>query len=124
MEKSNIQKFAGILHRGTPEAGEVFAGALAEGVVLIPELRKPTIDMSGRVLWIEIVEVFLGERFLRTSPHQTGHPGNEDVAERVGVNGVNFGPVLDVVSRFGGVSLKVNIIEVLACGLEACFGVG
>jgi len=78
--------------------------------------------VSGRVVGVEVVEVVLGEGLLGTLPHQAGHPRNEDVADGIGVDGVNLGLVLDFVG-LGDPGLEVDVIEILAGGLELNLGV-
>lgn len=111
-------------HHGTPEARKILAWLLAERGILSPELSDPTVDMSGRVVGIEVVEVVLGERLLGTLPHEVSHPGDEDVAERVGIDGVNIGFILGFFGLLGDTGLEVNVIKVLVGGLELRLGVG
>ena len=118
------QELAGVVGHGTPQAREIFAWLLAERVVLGPKLRNPAVDVSGRIVGIEVVEVILGEGLLGTLPHQAGHPGGEDVADGVGIDGVNVGLVLDLVGLLGDTGLEVDVIEILAGGLELVLGVG
>jgi hypothetical protein len=56
--------------------------------------------LSRRIFGVEVVEVVLVEGFLGTLPHQVSYPGDEDVAERVGIDGVNLGLDLGVVGFF------------------------
>ena len=80
--------------------------------------------MNGGILGVEVVEIFLGEGLLGTVPHQVGHPGNEDVAERVGVDGVNLRILLDVVRLFGHAGFEVNVVEISTGGPELGFRIG
>jgi len=80
--------------------------------------------VSGRILGVEVIEVILCECLLGTLPHQGGYPGDEDVADRVGVDGVNLGLFLDLVGLVGYAGLEVDVIEILAGGLEVDLGVG
>jgi hypothetical protein len=93
---------------------------LAEGIVFIPESRNPSVDISGRIIGVEVVEVVLGEGLLGPFPHQSGHPGNEDVTERIGINGVNLGLVLAIVRLLRDTVFEVNVIEVFAGWLKLC----
>ena len=79
--------------------------------------------MSRRIFGVEVVEVVLGKGFLGTPPHQAGHPGDEDVADGVGIDGVNLGFVLEFVGLVGDTGLVVDAIEILVGGPEFDFGV-
>ena len=116
-----MQEFAGAVHHGTPQAREIFGLLLAERVVLIPELRDPAVDVSGRLFGVEVVEVVLGEGLLGTLPHQIGKPGDEDIADRVGIDSINLRLVLDLVRFLGDTGLEVDVIEILAGWLELGF---
>jgi hypothetical protein len=111
------------VRHGTPQAREIIAWLLAERVILNPELSDPAVDVSGRIVGVEVVEVVLGEGLLGTLPHQAGHPGDENVAEGVGIDGVNLGLVLDWVGLLGDTGLEVDVIKILAGGLELNLGV-
>jgi len=106
MGGGDLQEFTGVAHYGTPQAKGIFGLPLAERVVLGPKLGEPAVDVSGRIVGVEAAEVVLGEGLLGTLPHQIGKPGDEDIAERVGIDSINLGLVLDL------------FIEVLAGGLE------
>ena len=123
-ESRGQEELAGVVGHGTPQAREIFAWLVAERVVLGPELRKPSVDMSGRIVGVEVVEVVLGEGLLGTLPHQAGHPGGEDVADGVGIDSVNIGLVLDLVGLLRDISPKVDVIEIHAGELEVILGVG
>ena len=73
---------------------------------------------------VEAVEIVLSEGLLGPFPHQSGHPGNKDVAERVRIDGVNVGLVLDVAYLFGEAVFEVNVIKVFAGWLKLCLGMG
>ena len=118
-----LQEYAGVTHHGTPQAREVFALLLAERVILSPELRDPTVKVSGRIFGVEVVEIVLCDGFLGALPHQAGNPGDEDVADRVGVDGINPRSVLDLVDLLGELCFEVDVIKTLAGGLESRFGV-
>ena len=79
--------------------------------------------MSRRIFGVEVVEVVLGEWLFGTPPHQAGHPGDEDVADGVGIDGVKPRFVLDFVGLVGDTGLVVYAIEILVGGLELDFGV-
>lgn len=118
----DLQELPGVTRHGTPQTREIFAWLLAERVVLNPELSDPTVDVSGRIVGVEVVEVVLGERLLGTPPHEAGHPGDEDVADGIRVYGINLGLILGLVG-LGDAGLEVDVIEILAGGLELNFGV-
>lgn len=118
-----LQEPAGVTHHGTPQTREVFALLLAKGVILSPELRDPTVDVSGGVLGVEVVEIVLCDGFLGAFPHQTGNPGDEDVADGVGIDGVNLRSVLDLIDLLGESGFEIDVIKALVSGLESRFGV-
>jgi len=118
----DLQELAGVVHHGTPQRREILAWLLAERVVLSPELGEPAVDVNRGIVGVEVVEVVLGEGLLGTLPHQAGHPGDEDVADGVGIDGVNLLLVLDFV-RLGDTGLEIDVIEILAGGLEIDLGV-
>ena len=111
-----------MVHHGTPQRREILARLLAERVVFSPELGEPAIDVGRRILGVEVVEVVLCEGLLGTYPHQAGHPGDENVANGVGIDGVNLGLVLDSIG-LEDTGLEVDVIEILAGGLELNLGV-
>lgn len=119
-----MQEFAGVIHHGTPQAREIFVWLLAEIVVLSPELRSPTVDVSGRIVGVEVVEVVLGEGLLGTVPHEASHPRDEDVADGVWIDSVHLGLVLNLVGLLGDACLEVDVIEILMSGLKRNIGVG
>lgn len=118
-----LQEHTGVTHHGTPQAREIFPSLLAERVILSPELRDPAVNVSGGVFGVEVVEIFLCDGFLGALPHQAGNPGDEDVADRVGVDGINLRPVLDLVNLLGEPGFEVDVIKTLVGGLESRFGV-
>lgn len=120
----DLQGLASVIHHRTPQPREIFGWLLAERVVLCPELSDPAVDASRRIAGVEVVEVVLGEGLLGALPHQVGHPGDEDVAEGVGINGIDLGLVLDGVGLVGNAGLEVDVVEILADGLEITLGVG
>lgn len=91
---------------------------LAERVILSPKPGEPTVNVSRRIARVEAVEIILGEGLLGTLPHQICKPGDADIAERVGMDGINLGLVLDLVGLFGDTGAEVDIIEVFVGGLE------
>jgi len=91
---------------------------LAERVILGPKPGEPTVNVSGRIVGVEAVEVVLGEGLLGTLPHKICKPGDEDIAERVGIDGINRGLVQDLFELFGETGVEVDITEVFAGGLE------
>ena len=94
---------------------------LAERVILDPELRDPAVDVSGRIFGVEVVEVVLGEWLLGTLPHEIGNPGDEDIADRVGIDGINLGLFLDHVGLVGDTGLEIDVIEILGGKVELGF---
>jgi hypothetical protein len=87
---------------------------------------RPRVEKSdrvkGRIFGVEVVGVVLGEGLLGTVPCQVGYPGDGDIADRVRIDGVDLGLILNFVSLFGGFSLKVDVI--FAGGLKLDLGVG
>ena len=96
---------------------------LAERVILNPELSDPAINVSRRIIGVEVVEVVLGEWLLGTLPHKICHPGGEDIADGVRIDGVNLGLVVDLVDLLGDTSLNVDVVEIPMGRLELDFGV-
>ena len=121
--EGDLQELAGVVHHRTPQTREILAWLFAERVVLNPEMSNPAVDVSRGIVGVEVVEVVLGESLLGTLPHQAGHPGDKDVAEGVGIDGVNVGFVLGFVSLLGNTGLEVDIMEILGGGLELILGV-
>jgi hypothetical protein len=115
-----LQEFAGVVHHGTPQAGEIFGLLVAERVVLGPEVRDPAVNVSGRIVGVEVVEIVFGERLLGTLPHQICKPGDEDIADRVWIYSVSLGLVLDLFGLIGDAGLEVDVIEIVTGRLELC----
>ena len=76
------------------------------------------VDVSRRIVGVEVVEVVPGEGLFGTLPHQVCNPGDEDITNRVGIDGINLRLVLDLVGFTGDSGLEVDVIEILASGLE------
>ena len=92
-----LQELAGVFDHGTPQMREIFGLLLGERLILGPELRNPAIDVNGRIVRVEVIEVILGEGLLGTVPHQAVNPRDEDVADGVGIDGINLRLVPDLI---------------------------
>jgi len=115
----DIQGFAGAAHHGTPQPGGTIVRLVAERIVLGPEMSEPAVDVSRGIFGVEVVEIVFGEGLLGTTPYQAGHPGNEDVADGVGIDGVNLGPAPGFV---GDTGLEASVTGTLRNGLELDLG--